>query len=145
MSSSLFRSSTRIVSRLIKVSTTVPRNFAQPFVLNFTSQNRLFARGYATPDTSQVSDAILNSAIMQKLSSDPEVMECIANTMLILKEKGFKVGSGQPSAWQMLKLIRDEEVKESMVTLKYVMDKKGIEITKEEALGLVQILAGARK
>ncbi|ODQ70597.1 hypothetical protein LIPSTDRAFT_74916 [Lipomyces starkeyi NRRL Y-11557] len=124
-------SSSRLPAPLVRSATGYSRPHTAPFV-----------RHYATPNDSQISDAMLNSSVMRKLSSNEEVMQCVANVMMLVKEKGYvSTGGAQPTTWSILKMFRDKEIQEAMVALKEAMDRNGIVITMEEYSSIAKILA----
>ncbi|KAK7206578.1 hypothetical protein BZA70DRAFT_293987 [Myxozyma melibiosi] len=102
-------------------------------------------RTYAVSGGPGINEEIFKSTFMKKISSSPEVMNCVADVMETIRKKGALAGDTKPSMSLFLSLLRDKEISESMAALKTALDKNKIHFTIDEIKGITEYLTKGKK
>ncbi|KAI7876080.1 hypothetical protein K492DRAFT_135747 [Lichtheimia hyalospora FSU 10163] len=66
--------------------------------------------------------------VMQKIGANPKVMQQLADFTMLLQKKGIDVQGKQPGFSEMMKIMNDPEIKESVQKLAQEMQAAGIQL-----------------
>lgn len=128
--------------RLIRVqayraSGCIGRNATSSFLLrrNYASWSNGDDQGHSVERVQQV---------VNLFRQNSELRELLDKFQKLLEAKGIMPDGKQPSVMLMLKILTDKEVRNSLKELKDVMDKEGIQLSKED-LNAFMSLYGLKK
>ncbi|KAI8148564.1 hypothetical protein BJV82DRAFT_592566 [Fennellomyces sp. T-0311] len=83
--------------------------------------------------------------IVQKIRENPQVMDTLVEFTVLLQKKGIDVSGKQPGFAEMMKIMNDPEVKETVKKLAQEMQAAGIQLDMQSIAEIQKSLEGFNK